>query len=170
MSALLIHRLSALSGSLAEKLARIGKGTSVAFFEFDTVESATRARAVWQGRVVNDDEKLIVRYADAPLAWRNAGGVAGRDHGGAKWNYGLVGGAPRAEKEAQLFVDVAKDEQVLHQRMITHYLRQKWRPSNSKEVHALVRDMVKRRTRRQVALEPAMVPAEDFQPWTIPTL
>jgi hypothetical protein len=134
-------------GSTAEQRIRGGKGTSVAFFEFDTVESAARAREAWRGRVVNGSERLVVRYADTPLAWRSSGGMSGRDHGGENWQYGMLNAAPREEAEARLFREIRKDEQVALHRMMTHYLKDRWRPRNASEIRRMVRKLIMQRSK-----------------------
>ena len=64
---------------------RQGKGSTVAFLEFDTTYHATKALEQLRTMKVNGDEEVVASYAPQPKSWQTVGGVQGRDFGGEEF-------------------------------------------------------------------------------------
>ncbi|GJE95588.1 RNA-binding domain-containing protein [Phanerochaete sordida] len=126
---------------------REGKGSTVAFLEFDTTSHAAAALERLREMKVNGDEQIVASYAPQPKGWRAVGGVQGRDFGGEKFGYGLTTGdkSARLDAETQLFRDVHRRDQWGRLERIAKYLGEDWQPSNSPEVKSLVQNLAKRR-------------------------
>lgn len=124
---------------------RQGKGSSVGYIEFITTDHAIAALEALQGSIVNTDERLKVAYAMPLKAWKLRGGVNGRDYGGDKFNFGIVGGGQRSEMGAKLFHAMERKDKWSRLEAIAMYLGTGWKAGNEKEVKRLVGQLVKRR-------------------------
>lgn len=134
---------------------RRGKGSTVAFLEFDTVAHAAAALDRLAGLRVNTIERVAAAYAPQPKGWHASGGRGGRDHGGAPFAFGLTGGGDgdggggdgtaRRDEETRLFRDVQRRSQWGHLERIAHYLRRPWIPGDRTRMRCLVREPARRR-------------------------
>lgn len=124
---------------------RQGRGSSVGYIEFITTDHAIAALEALQGSIVNNDERLKVAYAMPLKAWKLRGGVNGRDYGGDKFNFGIVGGGQRSDEGAKLFHAMERKEKWSRLEAIAMHLGTGWKAGNEEEVKRLVRHLVKRR-------------------------
>ena len=124
---------------------RQGKGVSVGYIEFLTIEHATEALEKLRNHVVNGDEHLKVTYAMPMKGWQLHGGVSGRDHGGYKFGFGISRGEDARDVGANAFHAMERKEQWSKLERIATYLGTEWKAENDNEARQLVRRLIRRR-------------------------